>query len=186
MSAVYLFILDMTGALVIILIINGYNNEDYYEGENKRLSSELSFLREQNIRLKTLNKTKDKFYKAKYNPQITLSTLDVLLDLCRNDTYKARELIQSYKKYIVTVYKYGGNVLKLGKGIEILNAYVKMMQIMYNEKIKINLLIKGEISGCFMPILIIEPIIENSIIHGLIPKSTGGIVFVNIEVTNDK
>jgi two-component system LytT family sensor kinase len=70
--------------------------------------------------------------------------------------------------------------------MKLISAYIKIIQMEYDEKIKINLKIKGDILKYSLPAGIIEPVIENSILHGIYPKASGGEVSIEIEASVGK
>lgn len=61
-------------------------------------------------------------------------------------------------------------LLSFSKELSLLNDYISLLQIRYKNRLNINYNIAIETRNLFVPSLILQPIIENSVLHGLTKK----------------
>ena len=60
--------------------------------------------------------------------------------------------------------------IPLSRDIEFIKGYVELMQICYEDAIDVTYHIESDAGECIIPNMIIQPIVENAICHGLAPK----------------
>ena len=73
----------------------------------------------------------------------------------------------------------GAAFITLEKELTYLNNYVNIQKYRYQDKIDVHLCLPNHLHHCYVPKLILQPILENSIIHGLRNKSGGGTIDVS-------
>ena len=80
------------------------------------------------------------------------------------------------------LYSNENKVYTLRDEMEYIKQYTLIIRCKYNNKIAIHTSIPESIFlTVFMPKLIIQPFLENSINHGLAPKPTPGVVSISVE-----
>ena len=110
------------------------------------------------------------------------NVLNAISGLCKYDANKADEMIICFSRYLRNNIDIINDDSLLPFSIEIkhLEDYIKLEQMRFNNKIAFNY--KIEVSDFLIPPLILQPLIENSIKHGLLKKECGG----NINLTASK
>lgn len=68
----------------------------------------------------------------------------------------------------------------LREEVEYIRQYAKIIHCKYNDKIQILLDVPDELLACRIPKLILQPFLENSISHGLAPKTAPGQVLLSV------
>jgi two-component system sensor histidine kinase YesM len=72
-----------------------------------------------------------------------------------------------------------GSIVKLGEELELLEKYMIIQQYRYNNGITLKIHSPRELADITMPRMLLQPIVENAIFHGIAPKENEG----SIEVT---
>ena len=110
------------------------------------------------------------------------NVLNAISGLCKYDANKADEMIICFSRYLRNNIDIINDDSLLPFSIEIkhLEDYIKLEQMRFNNKIAFNY--KIDVSDFLIPPLILQPLIENSIKHGLLKKECGG----NINLTASK
>jgi hypothetical protein len=143
------FFLDCVGSVLVVCIIGEYILENRNEGEKTKTLEKLLFLTYQNRKFKDNIKTEYKFNKMRYASGFIIEALDRLLELCRSDTYKAREMIESIRIFVYESDRYHTGMIKLDNELNLLNSYINIIRLKYDEKIAVYLKIHGDTSkGC--------------------------------------
>lgn len=68
----------------------------------------------------------------------------------------------------------GGNTILLRDEIEIVRSYLEIQQFRYEDRLKFTLDVDPATEKIYIPPLIIQPLVENAVIHGLEGKENGG------------
>ena len=79
----------------------------------------------------------------------------------------------------------GSEVITFRQEIEIVKNYIKIQNIRYNNIILTNYIIDKKVLDLMIPKLIIQPLIENSIYHGIRPKEDKGHIMVKSKIISD-
>ncbi len=119
---------------------------------------------------------------AQINPHFLYNTLDSIRWLAvKNRNYDISEQIEALSEIFKHVLNKGNEIVTLKEEIEFLNDYMFIQNAKYGDRIVLNIHVDSRLLDLKMPKLIIQPLVENSIIHGLEQKIEGGTIEINIE-----
>ena len=166
----------------------------FKEGANDFLtkpfeSSELS------ARVRTLVKLKQSvsraldmelaFLRAQIKPHFIFNVLSVIADLCYRNSEEAGELIIEFANYLRASFDFTNleDYIPLEKELDYMNSYLKLQKARFGDSLKVEYDIN--VSGRIMiPPLIIQPLVENSVVHGIRGKSGDGLIKLSINKEN--
>ena len=133
------------------------------------------------IKLKEENKIAElKALKAQIEPHFLFNSLNVIGAYCRTDGEKAKDLILNLSNYFRATLEIEGDFSTLEKELTLIKAYVAIEQARFSDRLEVKFLIDDNLLGVKFPILILQPIVENSIKHGILKKIDGGIVTISV------
>lgn len=162
-----MIIINALGVFLIVMII----------GSSKKLVDGQVNL----IKLKEENKIAElKALKAQIEPHFLFNSLNVIGAYCRTDGEKAKDLILNLSNYFRSTLEIEGDFSTLEKELTLIKAYVAIEQARFSNRLKVKFLIDDNLLGVKFPILILQPIVENSIKHGILKKIDGGIVTISV------
>lgn len=125
------------------------------------------------------------FLQAQISPHFINNTLSAISSLISRDDEKAKTLVVDLSEYLIHCYRSQSSYMEtLSYELEAVNAYIKVVKARFGTRIQYEVNIKAPLE-LKMPRLILQPIIENSVHHGLQPKSIGGTVSLAVE-TDEK
>ena len=112
-------------------------------------------------------------------------TLDTICERCESDPFTAEELTISLSKYLrhTLNFKQLEGIVPLSNELELTKAYIAIEKERY-PKISFDLKIPQEVPNVYVPPLSIQPLIENSIEHG-IDLEQGGKISLTISPYRD-
>jgi len=99
---------------------------------------------------------------------------------------ETQKLIIAISKIMRYNLDHKGKLVDLQKEIEVLKAYLTIQQTRFKEQMDFNVITEGDISGIKIPPMILQPLVENSIIHGLSDIDTDGEVIIEIIRAEDE
>ena len=118
------------------------------------------------------------------NPHFLYNTLDSIVYLIeKKDNEKAEEMIIALSKFFRISISKGRTIIPLEKEIEHVKYYLLIQKIRFGKSFSYNIDIKIDISKYYTIKLILQPLVENAIIHGL--KELEGNGKINIEVDKE-
>ena len=118
------------------------------------------------------------------NPHFLYNTLDSIVYLIeKKDNEKAEEMIIALSKFFRISISKGRTIIPLEKEIEHVKYYLLIQKIRFGKSFSYSIDIKIDISKYYTIKLILQPLVENAIIHGL--KELEGNGKINIEVDKE-
>ena len=162
---------------VTLLVINIF---DYY----RRLQLE----RTENAELQTaLIQSHLSALKMKLQPHFLFNTLNSISVLIKDNPQKAGETINLLSDLLRQVLKNSDEQFnELEKEIEFLNHYLAIEQVRFGERLKIKLAIDPLLKKTLVPSLILQPLVENAVRHGIAQKRGLGIIEIKAYKNNQR
>lgn len=171
--ALSMIVINPIGVFLIITAID--SSKRLVDGEVKLL------------KLKEENKIAElKALKAQIEPHFLFNALNVIGAYCRTDGEKAKELILNLSNYFRSTLEIEGDFSTLERELVLIKAYVAIEEARFLNRLVVKFEIDENLLNMKFPILLLQPIVENSIKHGILKKIDGGIVSINIEDKENK
>ena len=153
------------------------SNQYLVEGLSLLISTQLELSSVET--LKTMAKEAElKALQTQINPHFLFNALHTTSFFVRKDPNKAREIIIDLSTYLRYNLENSCKLVPLEMELEQVKAYFNIEKARFGDKISLNIDVDENIKNISIPSLIIQPLVENSIKHGLLKKREGG--FVNI------
>ncbi len=123
-----------------------------------------------------------KALQAQINPHFLFNSLTVISSLCRTDPPRARDLVYHLSTYFRQNLNGTRDMVSVNTEINHVKAYVEIERARLGSKLDVQYDI-DEGTTLELPPLLLQPIVENAIKHGVYPKSSTG--HVRIQVKNE-
>lgn len=128
-----------------------------------------------------------KALQAQINPHFLYNTLETINWKAKmNGVEEISEMVGALSSIIdANLNRKGENTILLSKEIEYINNYNLLTTKRFGKKINFKMDISEDTLDCKIPKLIIQPLIENAVYHGLEMKKGGGTIELNIHKENN-
>lgn len=126
-----------------------------------------------------------KALQSQINPHFLFNSLTVIASMCRIDPIKARGLIIHLSNYFRKNLTTNRELVELETEINHVKSYVEIEQARFEDKLVVKYEVEEGIN-CYLPPLTLQPIVENAIKHGILPKKDFGMVNVIAEKDNNE
>ncbi|RYY70703.1 MAG: hypothetical protein EOO13_05705 [Chitinophagaceae bacterium] len=134
-----------------------------------------------------LNDLENSALRTQMSPHFIFNSLNTINSFInRNDPARANQYISKFSKLIRLILDHSRQKkITLAEELEVLELYVQLERIRFDNKFDYNVDIDENIStdSTEIPPLIIQPFAENAILHGLLPLAEGGVLRVAIHKT---
>jgi two-component system, LytTR family, sensor kinase len=126
------------------------------------------------------------FLRAQINPHFLYNTLNSIAALCREAPDKAEEVVVELSRYLRRSFDFKrlDSMTTLDRELELLDAYLYIEKVRFGERLQMEYDIEN---GLYLslPPLILQPLVENAVRHGLMKRAAGGTVSISIRCEGD-
>lgn len=121
------------------------------------------------------------------NPHFLFNTLNSISSLIRTNPAKARTMVIKLSHILRKLLQEHENVITLREELEFIDNYLDIEEIRFGkDKLRVEKEIEPETLACLIPSMILQPIVENSIKHGISPKIEGGRITIRAARHQDR
>ncbi len=115
------------------------------------------------------------FLQAQIKPHFLYNALNTVVSISRYDIDKARNLIIEFGNYLRRSFDFRelSQLVPLKNELELVRAYVAIEKARFEERLEVDFDLPDELE-MQIPMLIIQPLVENAVIHGILPGPQGG------------
>ncbi|MGE6573674.1 hybrid sensor histidine kinase/response regulator [Paenibacillus xylanexedens] len=127
------------------------------------------------------------FLRSQIKPHFLYNALGTIMSLCFTDGPRAGELLGSFSRYLRILFHLDNSeeLIPLSKEMELIQAYVEIEQERFGSRLQVQLDVDSSLYSCKVMPLLIEPLVENAIRHGVSKKIDGGTVRLFIRRCED-
>lgn len=125
------------------------------------------------------------YLKSQVNPHFLYNTIDTIrIQAQLNDDKPVADLLMRLVDFFRLSVKTDGQMTELEEELELIYAYMELMCCRYPE-LSCRYDIEPDIYDCYVPNFILQPIVENSLLHGLKNKGYKGEVCISAHKESD-
>ena len=147
-----------------------------------RMADKIQDQKEHVFKLELANREAQiEFLKMQINPHFLYNSLDTMSWMAYMNGDEAVSDMSVAMARLLRASIQRENFIPVSQELSIVQDYLKIQRYRFGDKIIANIDIDPDITSCTMPGFILQPIIENSIIHGLEGKENGGEVKVSVK-----
>ncbi len=123
------------------------------------------------------------------NPHFVFNCLGSISSfIVQNGTDSALKYLSKFSKLMRLTLEYSKDALiPIDKEIESLQNYLELEQLRFHDKFNFKIQSSDSVEfNMGLPPLLIQPFVENAILHGLVPKDGNGLIVIDFDVQNDQ
>lgn len=121
---------------------------------------------------KMREKAELKALRAQINPHFLFNTLNIIMSLCRTNPLTARDLLNHLAVIMQYSFSNHGDFVTLALELEGIKSYLEIVKARFGSRLTVNFDIEESVLTTPIPVLSIQPLVENAVHHGLFPKLT--------------
>lgn len=155
--------LSQYGAITVLLIQLIYQAKRTREYRDNKVNAELKFLR------------------AQINPHFLYNAMNAFISISRYDPDTARNLMADFSEYLRKRFdiKNTGQLTSLKEEVKLAQAYLNIEKARFEDRIQIHFDLPEQ-QDVPVPACMLQPVVENAVIHGILPKPGGGKIEIQI------
>lgn len=113
--------------------------------------------------------------KAQVNPHFLFNSLNSISALTASDASRARQMCIQLAEFLRTSLRLGERaMIPFREEMELTSMYLGVEQVRFGQKLQLSLDIESACGDCDIPALVIQPLVENAVKHGIALLDRGG------------
>ena len=120
---------------------------------------------------------------ARIRPHFLFNSMNTIASLTRSDPGRAEAAVQDLADLFRANLSEHRNTITLAEEIEVARTYQRMEQLRLGDRLRVAWQVDMLPAGALVPGLLLQPLLENAIYHGIEPQPGGGVVHVSGELS---
>lgn len=123
--------------------------------------------------------------KGQLQPHFLFNTLNAISELIYRDPEAAERMIGDLSDLLrLSFEKLEVQEISLKQELEFLRKYLEIEQMRFQDRLRVEMEIAPDTLDASVPNMILQPLVENAIKHGIAPRSTGGKIQIGAHRSN--
>lgn len=159
-----------------------------------RIASDLAELLAAQLRLQeadqqrvALERSELRALRAQISPHFIYNALNAIAAFIRTDPDRARELLLEFADFTRRAFRGPqGEFATLADELIYVRQYLQLEQARLGERLRVKLNVEPEVLNATVPTLVIQPLVENAVVHGIEVEREGGTITIRAEDEDDE
>jgi sensor histidine kinase YesM len=156
----------------------------YFFSSREQIAESKAQIQEEKIKRLTSEKKAAeanlKLLQAQIEPHFLFNTLSNVLSLLDTDPKKGKSMLVDFIQYLrASLLKIRVETATLGQEMEMIQAYLSIFKVRMGDRLHYRIDLPQSLKPFSFPPMLIQPLVENAIKHGLEPKVDGGEIFIS-------
>jgi len=130
---------------------------------------------------------------SRIRPHFLFNSMNIIASLISIDPDTAEAVVEDLSELFRASLNDAGNQVKLAEELDLCERYVRIESLRLGDRLRLDWQVEPLPRGAQIPLLTLQPLLENAIYHGIQPLPEGGTIsvrlwfedeFVNVEITN--
>jgi LytS/YehU family sensor histidine kinase len=167
------------GAKLLLLAVAGAV-ATYATNWQERLATSFSRATEEREQLEArLARAQLQSLKLQLHPHFLFNTLNTITALLHTDPRAAERVVSGLSELLrLSLNNVGEQEVPLARELELLEHYIGIQQIRFQDRLRVSFDVEADARQALVPNLMLQPLVENAIRHGIAPRASPGQVAV--------
>lgn len=123
---------------------------------------------------------------ARIRPHFLFNTLNSVLSLVRSDPRRAETALENLAELYRGLLADNRQLSSLQRELQLARAYLDLEALRLGERLHVDWRIDHALAGARLPALLLQPLLENAVCHGIEPNPAGGRIGVDIFARDER
>jgi two-component system sensor histidine kinase AlgZ len=119
---------------------------------------------------------------SRIRPHFLFNTLNTALALVRHDPTRAEELLEDLAELFRVAISENPESVSLAEEVELAQRYLAIEQVRFGGRLQVSWELDPDAGHARVPPLLLQPLVENAVRHGIEPSASGGTIRVRTRV----
>jgi two-component system, LytTR family, sensor kinase len=123
---------------------------------------------------------------ARLNPHFMFNTLNATMELIHVDPNKAETMLMGLSDLLRrSLNSKESEMVTLQEELGYINKYIDIQKIRFGEQLQFECHVDPQALNCLVPIMLLQPIVENAVTHGIAATSKQGAIVLSARMSNE-
>ena len=128
-----------------------------------------------------------KAFKAQVDPHFLFNSLNAIASLCGTRPMDARQMSQLLADFFRLTLRVGAmDRISFGEEIDLASRYLAVEKIRFGDRLDVRVSVSDDARNCSVPPLILQPLVENAVRHGIASMLEGGTIDIDANVASGR
>ncbi|TVS10599.1 MAG: sensor histidine kinase [Gammaproteobacteria bacterium] len=123
---------------------------------------------------------------SRIRPHFLFNSMNIIASLIETDPRTAELVVEDLSELFRASLNEAGNQVSLQEELDLCERYVRIEQLRLGRRLHVEWEVDAVPHGVRIPLLTIQPLLENAIYHGIQPLPEGGTVHVRLQIEGDR
>jgi two-component system sensor histidine kinase AlgZ len=123
---------------------------------------------------------------ARIRPHFLFNSINAVLSLIRQDPKRAEVALEDMADLFRVLMADNRELTPLAREVELCRQYLGLEQLRLGERLKVEWHIDKMPGDALIPPLVLQPLLENAVYHGIEPRSEPGVISINIYAAREQ
>lgn len=123
---------------------------------------------------------------ARIRPHFLFNSINAVLSLVRSEPRRAESALEDLAELFRVLMADNRELVPLERELELCRQYLGIEQLRLGARLQVDWRLEGMPTDAMVPPLILQPLLENAVYHGIEPSSEAGTVTIEISATRDQ
>jgi len=171
---VSIFFYSFNGIVIYWVIVGLYQAIHFYQASVEK-ETKAAQLQAQLVNSELEN------LKSQLHPHFLFNSLNAIGILMRENVEAASDLLLSLGDLLRMALDRREHEITLEKELEFVQKYLQIEQTRFNDRLRVTIDVAAGLESAFVPSLIVQPLVENSIKHGISARSSAGEIAIQVK-----
>ncbi len=121
-----------------------------------------------------------RFLRAQIAPHFVYNALSTIGSFIRTDPERARELLLGFADFTRYSFRSHGQWVTMAEELRLVDAYLDLERARFGDRLSVTMRVAPEVLSVMLPSLVIQPLVENAVRHGLEPSERPGTLSIAV------
>jgi two-component system sensor histidine kinase AlgZ len=123
---------------------------------------------------------------ARIRPHFLFNSINAVLSLVRQDPNRAEVALEDMAELFRVLMADNRELAPLAREVELCRQYLNIEQLRLGERLRVEWHIDNMPQDAMVPPLVLQPLLENAVYHGIEPHIESGVININIYATREQ
>ncbi len=123
---------------------------------------------------------------SRIRPHFLFNSMNIIASLIATDPDTAETVVEDLSELFRASLNDAGNQVPLGDELDLCERYMRIEGLRLGDRLNMNWQVAGPIEAAKIPLLTLQPLLENAIYHGVQPRAEASTVTVSVQVDEDQ